>query len=297
MQSAILIPIFANEKTDTRKVIELIEAHVSVGPVHVVNQGKRIHFPSEETNEIFVQHHPAGLGTWGSLHFAYDLIVENQGLSPVEIADIVAVNLAFMYYPADIVRELLEFTEKKSLDHVVGRRNDIAASLSTDPNQGYVRGILECFFGSLASVMLTSEADLFKDSFSGLHCFSKERYLASKWHWVHFTNWGGALQSQIQTHLDGFEKGYMRVGHDVKRDWSSVTYGDDPWETIVAMMDKARELPIFAEATEENLQKALADLHVSFSHQSWMDKSTEQKMRSYLDYYNQNTKKAPFLQF
>jgi hypothetical protein len=302
-QSTVLIPIYCPHDADDSelvKLIGLVEEHTRFANVHVINQVKRLHFPSEETGKVFVQHHPEGLGTWGSLHYAYDLISQNEAFSPVETAQTIAINLAVKFFPAEIVEKIIQFQQANHLGHATGRRVDIASSLApNNSDQGYVRAVMESFLTALASAILTNKerGDLFKDGFVGLHCFSRERYFASKWEWVHHTNWGGALQSQIQSVEGGFHRGTIKVAADKTRNWNSVTFGGGVEKAIMGMFDKARHLPIFAQVTEELFQFTLENFHYAFANQPWMKDESKDDLLDALSYYNNNSANPLFVNF
>ena len=303
----IIVPVFTKEHD--QDLVEKIRGLVEVGSVYVVEQGKKLKFgelPKQEGkfDQIKVKHVYEAVGIWGALHVAYQEITGLGGGvcdHPFfqQLPEYVLLNLAPKLFIKDILAGLVSFTKTSPLlkfDHLIGVRTDIAASLGSKQ-----RAYLECFFSTLAGIVSGNGRAFSRDGFTGLHLLSCDRYFNSDWEWILAQNskqpWGGALITQIQSFLHNALTGEILINtDDARRNWPS-TLGEDERKAVFTMLDKCRQLPMFAKVSKAYVKEALRLFYPDFYEQFRRDDKEPviEEVRSLLKVYNEQSADGPFL--
>ncbi len=298
----IVVPIFVKEHD--QDLVDKIRELANVGTVYVVNQGKRLDFgetPKQKGKfdqiEVFHMLKPAGI--WGALEEAFKQIVVYSGggvhdhMFFQQSPDYVILNLAPKLFDAKICERIMVPTSLVRCHHIVGVRNDIAASLGSKQ-----RAYLECFFSTLAGIVLGNSQAFSRDGFTGLHLLSFERYAASDWAWVEAQKgqqpWGGALITQIQSfQMNALICEVQIDTRDAQRTWPS-TLGDDERKAVFAMLDKCRKLPIFTSVAKKDIQSAFEQFGYDFVHQGFLnDKNVQDLIKEIQILFNDYNKQSP----
>ena len=274
-------------KGEDEEITQAILKMAELGNVLVVNQGHRIDINFENVHIIYL---PKPVGIWGANHVAFKFVREqSQKFSQVER---VLLNMSPKTFGREevFVDMLKAVSQAKHViglrsdnNHSIGLRSNIAASLESEK-----RALLECFFSTLAGVLLGNNQAISRDGFTGLHAFTFDRYLESKWEWIKAQEgkqpWGGALITQIQSYKRKLEIAEVSIKQEPSRNWKT-TLGDTEDEAVLNMLDKCRRLPLFRKAEKGAIETALRQFPLDFSNQPFIDESASERVRELLVLY------------
>ncbi|MEK7560600.1 MAG: hypothetical protein AAB539_01440 [Patescibacteria group bacterium] len=277
----IIVPVYVDPKEEVPPdLIERLLILSDLGTLHVVAQGRQIDLIGRHAG-TFLQYFEKPIGIWGAVREAWKFYQDRKRLEDIER---VVLNLAPLYFDADAVLQVARGLQY-GIQHVVGWRDNIAASLSGNPAAGKSRALAECFLTVLASNRVSGIPNRSSDGFTGLQAISIANFLTWRPSWQFQTTWGGALVMQLHSIHYKFSLTDSWLEHRGERTWAS-SLGDDPM-AVVRMLEKALTINIFSNLQQDEVERAIKAVPAVFAMQEWLDKTTAgDEIREIIRFYN-----------